>query len=560
MGDGTTLVSALSALRRGPGRGFRFVGLDRKERYFAYEELEAEAHRRAAFLIDRGLKKGDRVALVIPEPHEFVLTFLGASVAGLVPVPIYPRASFKNADGYVDILAHIIGTAEAAAVFCMQSNREVVSQIGSRGVDVPIWDATDTFDGSAPNAGLPKVGEDDLCFLQFTSGSTSKPKGVMVTHGNLVANARAFLGPKGLDRNDDDVGVSWLPLFHDMGLIGFALGTLVCDIPVVLLPTETFGRSPRVWLEKISEHRGTITYAPNFAYGLVTKRIKDRDLENMDLSQLRVAGCGAEPIRARTLLDFAERMKPAGFRPKAFLPSYGMAEATLAITFHQLGDEMKVDRVDADAMKDGVARPADDSTETVLEVVSCGEGFPEHEVKVVDPDGAELGERRVGHVVTRGPSVTQGYFQNPAATAEGWKDGWLQTGDLGYWAPDADGTMNLHICGRIKDLIIIRGANHYPQDIEWAVADIEGVRRGNVIAFSTLIDGVEELVVAAEAVSGDAERLRTEIAREVQRGFGLSPKHVAVVPVGTLPKTSSGKAQRRKTRALYEAGDLPEHP
>lgn len=560
MGDGTTLVSAMSALRRGPGRGFRFVGLDRQERYFPYEGMEEEAHRRAAFLIDRGLKKGDRVALVIPEPHEFVLTFLGASVAGLVPVPIYPRASFKNAEGYVDILAHIIGTAEAAAVFCMERNREVVSQIGSRGVDVPIWNAEDAFVGDAPSASLPQVSEDDLCFLQFTSGSTSKPKGVMVTHGNLVANARAFLGPKGLDRNDDDVGVSWLPLFHDMGLIGFALGTLVCDIPVVLLPTETFGRSPRVWLEKISEHRGTITYAPNFAYGLVTKRIKDRDLENMDLSQLRVAGCGAEPIRARTLLDFAERMKPAGFKSSAFLPSYGMAEATLAITFHQLGDEMKVDHVDADAMKDGVARPAESSTETTLEVVSCGEGFPEHEVKVVDPDGKELGERRVGQVVTRGPSVTQGYFQNPAATAESWKDGWLQTGDLGYWAKDDQGRMNLHICGRMKDLIIIRGANHYPQDIEWAVADIEGVRRGNVIAFSTMIDGTEELIVAAEAVSRDAERLRKDIAREVQRGFGLSPKHVAVVPVGTLPKTSSGKAQRRKTRALYEAGDLPEHP
>ena len=559
MGDGTTLVSALGALRRGPGKGFRFVGLDRQERYYPYEGLEEEAHRRAAFLVDRGLKKGDRVALVIPEPHEFVLTFLACSVAGLVPVPIYPRASFKNAEGYVDILAHIIGTAEASAVFCLESNREVVAQIASRGVNVPLWDAARAFEGSAPSGGLPQVTEDDLCFLQFTSGSTSKPKGVMVSHGNLVANARAFLGPRGLDRNDDDVGVSWLPLFHDMGLIGFALGTLVCDIPVVLMPTETFGRSPRTWLEKISEHHGTITYAPNFAYGLVTKRIKDRDLETLDLSHLRVAGCGAEPIRARTLLDFAERLKPAGFSPKAFLPSYGMAEATLAITFHQLGDEMKVDRVDQDAMKDGVARPADEGTTTPLDIVSCGEGFPEHEVRVVDESGAELPDRRVGQVVTRGPSVTQGYYQNPEATADGWKDGWLQTGDLGYFAPDAKGHRNLYICGRIKDLIIIRGANHYPQDIEWAVADIDGVRRDNVVAFSTPVDGVEELIVAAEAVSGDAERLRTEIAREVQRGFGLTPKHVAVVPVGTLPKTSSGKAQRRKTCMLYENGQLPEH-
>lgn len=544
----------MSQLRRGEGRGFTFIGRDRQERYWPYEDLEAEAHRRAAFLQAMGVRKGDRVALVIGEPDEFVLTFLGATVAGAVPVPIYPRASFKNLDGYVDILAHIVGSAGARLVFCMDSNREVVAQIRDRGVEAEVLDVTASFEGEAPSWTQPKVTPDDLCFLQFTSGSTSKPKGVMVTHGNLVANARAFLGPSGLDRNDEDKGVSWLPLFHDMGLIGFVLGTLVCDIPVVLLPTETFARSPGLWLETITKHRGTITYAPNFAYELVTKRVKDKQLSQLDLSSLRVAGCGAEPIRARTLQAFADKFAAAGFDPKAFLPSYGMAEATLAITFHQLGTEMKVDRVDADAMKRGVAQPAGEGS-TVLELVSCGEGFPEHEVRVVDEEGNPLPERRVGQVVTRGPSITAGYFQNEAATAEAYRDGWLQTGDLGYFA-DGD----LYICGRIKDLIIIRGANHYPQDIEWAVADIEGVRRGNVFAFSVLKDGVEELVVAAEANRADAERLRAEIARRIQREFGLTPAEVLIVPVGTLPKTSSGKAQRRKTRALYENGELPAHP
>ncbi len=283
--------------------------------------------------------------------------------------------------------------------------------------------------------------------------------------------------------------------------------------------------------------------------------MKDKDLESFDLSTLRVAGCGAEPIRARTLLDFAERFAPAGFDPKAFLPSYGMAESTLAITFHPLGTEMVVDRVDAEAMKRGVAEPATESTETVLDLVSCGVPFPKHELAIVDEAGQHLGERQVGQIITRGPSVTAGYFQNPAATAEGWKDGWLQTGDLGYIAGG-----NLFVCGRIKDLIIIRGANFYPQDIEWVAGDLEGVRRGNVVAFSVLQDGIEKLIVEAEGTSVDAPRLREEIAQRVAEELGLTPDHVGIVPVGTLPKTSSGKAQRRKTRRLFEDGELPEHP
>ncbi|MCB9624307.1 MAG: fatty acyl-AMP ligase, partial [Sandaracinus sp.] len=492
---------------------------------------------------------------VVAEPEDFVLSFLGCAVAGVVPVPIYPRASFKNADGYVEILAHVVRTSGAKAVLCMQGNREVVDRIGEHDArPAHVLEVERAFEGTTPGFKAPVIRDEDLCFLQFTSGSTNKPKGVTVTHRNLVANASAFLGPAGLDRNDDDKGVSWLPLFHDMGLIGFVLGTLVKDIPVVLLPTETFARSPGLWLETITKHRGTITYAPNFAYQLVTKRVKDKQLGELDLSSVRVAGCGAEPIRAATLKEFADKFAPAGFKSTAFLPSYGMAESTLAITFHPVGTEMVVDVVDAEAMKDGVARPADETTKTPLEVVSCGVGFPEHDVQVVDEQGNALPERRVGQVVARGPSVTKGYYDNADATAEALKDGWLQTGDLGYFA---DG--NLYICGRMKDLIIIRGANHYPQDLEWSVGDLEGVRRGNVVAFSVMRDGTEELVMAAEANRADAERLRVEIARKIQQEFGLTPTHVAICAVGALPKTSSGKAQRRKTKALFEAGDLGEH-
>lgn len=551
-----TLVSALARLPRGTERGFRFIGRDREERYYPYEALEAEALRRAAFLSTLGLTKGDRVALVIGEPHEFVLTLLGSMVGGFVPVPIFPRASFKNVESYIDTLSHIVGISSASVAVCMEGNRDVVTQLEGR---VPCLKRVVTvescFEGPTPAFTPPTITPDDLCFLQFTSGSTNKPKGVMVTHRSLVANATSFLGPYGLDRREADVAVSWLPLFHDMGLIGFVLGTILCDIQPVILPTETFARSPGLWLETISKYKGSITFAPNFAYGLVTKRVKDKDVPALDLSYLRVAGCGAEPIRAATLQEFAKKFAPAGFRANALLPSYGMAESCLAITFHQLDTPMIVDRLDADAMKRGFATKADDSTPTVLEVVSCGVPFPGHELVVVDDDGKPLPERRVGHVWSRGPSVTPGYFENPEATAEGFGDGWLKTGDLGYFA---DG--NLFICGRSKDLIIVRGANFYPQDLEWVASDLEGVRRGNVVAFSVLKDGTEELVIAAEASSQDAPRLREELNQAISSSFGITPMHVALVRVGELPKTSSGKAQRRKTKAMYESGELEEHP
>ena len=554
--EAKTLVAAFDFLPDDPDRGFRFFTRDRKEHFLSFKEMEAEAVRRAAHLRSLGLKPGDRIPLVLPEPYEFVLSFLGCSVAGLVPVPVSPQTSFKSTEGYVDVVAHILNTAGARIVLCMEGNRPILEPLQDRSTPMEsLINVESVFEGTTPAFERPEVRPDDLCFLQFTSGSTSKPKGVMVTHANLTANANAFLGPRGLDIRQGDHAIAWLPLFHDMGLIGFALGTLLHDLPATLIPTERFARSPRIWLETISKYRGTITYAPNFAYQLVTKRVQDRHLADLELSQLRVAGCGAEPIRAQTLLDFAEKFAPCGFKPTAFVPSYGMAEATLAITFHQLGTELKVDRVDGQAMKDGVARPAEAGGPNVLELVSCGEPFPGHEMHIIDEAGQQVGERQVGEIITRGPSVTAGYFENPEATAETWKDGWLHTGDLGYVA---DG--NLYICGRIKDLIIIRGANHYPQDIEWMVGDLDGVRRGNVVAFSVMQDGTEELIVAAEAHSGDADRLREEITAKVMQEFGLATRHVAIVAVGTLPKTSSGKAQRRKAKAMFEEGTLPEHP
>ena len=553
--ESKTLVEALERIPRRPGRGLRFVTADGRERFYTYDDVWQEALRRAAHLAAHGLRPGDRLALVIPEGHEFVLAFLGATVAGIVPVPIFPSATFKRVEGYADIVSHIVEAAGSRVLLTMERMKPHLDRVlgRARGLDSLLLTET-AFDGGEPSFDRPAIDAGAVCFLQFTSGSTAKPRGVMVTHANLVANARACLGPHGLNIKDDDVAVSWLPLYHDMGL-GFVFASLIGDLPVVFLPTASFARAPRIWLEAMEKYRGTITYAPNFAYQLVTKRLREKDLDELDLRHIRVAGCGAEPIRARALLDFAQRLGPTGFEGgKVLLPCYGMAESTLAITFHQLGSPIVLDRVDADAMQLGDARRATAETTRVLELVSCGKPFPGHELAIVGEDGQLLGEREVGEIAVSGPSVTKGYYNDPDATAESWKHGRLYTGDLGY---TADG--NLYVCGRIKDLIIINGANHYPQDIEWAVGDIERVRRGNVVAFGVMDDGAEGLVVVAEGNSGDASDLRRAIAQRISEEYGLQPRHVSIVPVGTLPKTSSGKVQRRKTRQMFESGDLAEH-
>jgi fatty-acyl-CoA synthase len=557
-----TLVSCLESRSeralRDPSRGFRFKRLDGGERYYSFGDLQVEARERASKLASLGLKQGDSVALVIADPAEFVLSFLAAAIGGMVPVPIYPRASFKAKNAYVETVTHIVRAAGAKLILAAESAKPVMDEVLAHDVgDVRLTLVESLNEISPAPFTPPQIRPSDLCFLQFTSGSTSLPKGVMVTHENLVANARAFLGPTGVDRREGDLAVGWLPLYHDMGLIGFVLGTIICDIPTVLIPTEAFGRRPNLWLEALHEHRATITFAPNFAYALATKRARDKDIEGLDLSHMRVAGCGAEPINPKVMREFAQRFARCGFDARALVPAYGMAEATLAITFHPGFSPLITDRVSTAAMARGKAEPADfdaDAPQASVELVCCGRVFPGHQLKIVGERGETLPERTVGEIWTRGPSITRGYYSNPEATAESWSDGWLHTGDLGYLVDDL-----LYVCGRSKDLIIIRGANFYPQDIEWAVSEVDGVRRDNVVAFSVMRDGEETLIVSAEGNSSDAPVLRKAIAAKVAETSGLTVGHVAVVRIGSLPKTSSGKVQRRRTKALFEAGQLEEH-
>lgn len=549
-----TLVAALDRLPSDPDRGFRFIGFGSAERYLSYDAMRSEAGRRAAHFQSVGLRRGDRLALAVADGPEFVLGFLGAVLAGVVPVPLFPPSSARAADRYRDTVAGVVASSGARALLTNEAGRSMLQPALQTVSGLERILTTETaFSEAAPDFQRPDITPDDLCFLQYTSGSTAQPKGVRISHRNLVANASAFLGPEGLGRRSDDLGVSWLPLFHDMGLIGFVLAPLVFDIPVVLLSTSAFGRDPRIWLRTIDTYRGTITYAPNFAYSLVVKRLRDGDVEGLDLSCLRVAGCGAEPIHAATLREFAQRLGPAGFSPEAFLPSYGLAESTLAVTFHPRGRSLCTDSVATDALQRGQAEAVPAGSRASTELVSCGTTFSGHEIEIVGEDGARLPERRVGEILVRGPSVASGYWNAEAATAESWRDGWLKTGDLGYLAEG-----NLFVCGRIKELIIIRGANFYPQEIEWAVRNLPGVRRGNVAAFGTPRDGAERLVVVAEVDPRDAAGLRGRIAASIRETVGVEVGHVALVASGALPKTSSGKMQRRRAKELFESGQLLE--
>jgi fatty-acyl-CoA synthase len=549
-----TLIAALERIPNAPESGMRFIGFGAEERYFTYRQLYAEAGRRAAHLAELGLKKGDRLVLMTNEAHEFVMSFLGCVLAGIIPTPVSPPMTAKGGDNFLATAARIIDDAGAKVLLTTESSEPFAEQMLQRASGDTRLATTETaFAGDPPPFDPPQVHPEDLCFLQYTSGSTTSPRGVMVTHANLMANITAFLGPHGLNGGPGDVAVSWLPLYHDMGLIGFILGPLVYIGPAVILPTTAFARDPRVWLKAIDKYRGTITYAPNFAYAQVVKRLRDQDLESLDLSCLRVAGCGAEPIHAPTLRSFAERLAPAGFRAEAFMPSYGLAESTLAVSLYPREAPPRTDRIDAEDLKRGRANPATENNGQASELVSCGLPLPDHQVAIVNDEGMALPEREVGEIVVKGPSVTKGYFRNPEATAAAWQDGWLRTGDLGYLA---DG--ELFICGRSKELIIIRGANYYPQDIELTVRDLSGIKRGNVAAFSVNEGGAERLVILAEADPREGEALRQAIATRIREATGLEVHRVALVPAGTLLRTTSGKLQRRKMKQLYEQGEAPE--
>jgi acyl-CoA synthetase (AMP-forming)/AMP-acid ligase II len=538
--------------------GYCFLNEAGEERPRSYRDLAERAAALGGALRARGLRRGDRVALVIQQPEGFLTAFLGASVAGLVPVPVCPPSSFGAQEAYLATTEHVLAAARVAALL---TGDTLEGSLGERArkAGVPLVARWDELDGPALS-GFERVTASEPAFMQFTSGSTAQPKGVVLSHANLAANAAAIGGAGGLALRPDDIGVSWLPLHHDMGLIGMALASLYARLNTVIMPPVLFLKRPTEWLKAIHRYRGTISFAPSFAYELCLRRFKPTDLEQLDLSSWRVAGCGAEPVRADTLDAFAEMFAAAGFDPRAFMPCYGMAEHTLAITFAKLGRPLRVDQISSEALVvRRRAAPPRGPHERALRIVNCGRPFEGHEVQIVDEEGLPLPERAVGEIVARGPSVMLGYFDQPEASAHTLRDGWLHTGDEGYLSQG-----ELYVCGRQKDIVIVNGRNFYPEDLEWAVGELPGVRSGNVVAFGVggLGSGERERVVVVVESKGKlpAAELAVEVRRRIVDSVGLQVDEVVIAAPGTVQRTSSGKVKRSLLKSQFESGSLPPLP
>ena len=522
-----------------------------------YEALHREASAVATGLLARDVAPGDTVAIMLPTSREYFTTFAGVVLAGAVPVPIYPPARKSQLADHLRRHTGILGNARAGLLVTvpealplgrlLRANVETL-----RHVVVPesLVDAT----GGA----LPRTRSADLAMVQYTSGSTGQPKGVALTHANLLANIRAMGQASAV--SSEDTFVSWLPLYHDMGLIGAWLSSLYFAVPLVVMAPQMFLTRPSRWLRAIHANRGTISAGPNFAYELCLNKIPDAELDGLDLSSWRLAFNGAEPVSPATIERFTERFAPYGLRRDAITPVYGLAESAVGLAFPPLGRGPLIDRIDRDTfVRSGRADPAGPDGRDALRVVACGRPLPGHEIRIVDGTGHELGDRREGRIEFRGPSATAGYFHNADATRSLIHDDWLDSGDLGYVA-DAD----LYVTGRVKDVIIRAGRNLHPTELEEAVGNLTGVRKGCVAVFACPDPtGPERLVVMAETRETDdaaSAALRSEIVSTTVDLLGVAPDEVVLAPPRTVPKTSSGKIRRAASREIYQRGTIGARP
>ena len=534
-----------------PDNAFTFQDMNGAESRYGFGKVADETARRAAALQELGLEKGDRFGLIVVEPEDFVLTFLAALRVGIVPVPLYPPLSFGALDAYAERTGRVLELSGSRVLVASSRLQNILWGLVDQVPTLERLVRVEELREGTAIADHVDIQPEDLAFLQYTSGSTADPKGVMVTHRSLVANADGIM-LHGLQTTTNDVGVSWLPLYHDMGLIGFVIAPVVHAVSIVFIPTLRFIKRPSSWMETVHRHRGTISFGPNFSYALAARKAKEEELERWDLSSLRVLGCGAEPIQPETMAAFTELFHGRCNMPTtAIMPAYGMAEATLAISLKVAPEHMVTRMVDLQRFQEDGTVVAPEGDALAVEHVACGEVFPGHEVVVMDDEDNVLAPGREGELCLRGPSVTPGYFENPEATARAYRGGWLHTGDLGYVL---DG--QVYVTGRIKDLIILNGRNLHPQQIEWAAAEVEGVRKGNVVAFSRPGATSEEVVVALETRSQDHAAIADQVKRAVRKEISVAPAEVICLAPGSLPKTSSGKLQRRKTRDQYIAGVL----
>lgn len=555
---GPTVPAAVLELSKLHGTSLTFMAGKSERMVCSYQDVYDQMMNRGQQLLNRGLKKGDKVAFILPNPEDFVLSFLGAMAVGIVPVPMYPPLSLGKLDSYIDSTAKILERSDAKALITDAKMKSILWSLVDRVDNLKDLFTSDRLEKPALKKSqsysfsVADLKPEDLAFLQFTSGSTSTPKGVIVTHGSLLANLDGIMNV-GLKIDENDVAVSWLPLYHDMGLIGFMLAPVWYGVPTIYIPPLDFIKQPSRWMKAMNDYKGTIAFAPNFAYALAKRRTKAEKLIDWDLSHVKVMGCGAEPNHPGTLQSFLDHFAPAGLKEKALLPVYGMAEATLAVSFIDLEETMTIDIIDAEEYQtQKVANPISGEGQKSLEFVCCGRAFPEHRLSIINEDGEVLPERHVGQIVFEGASITPGYYKEVEKTKETFTEKGLLTGDLGYLA---DG--ELYVTGRMKDIIILNGRNYDPQSIEWIVQEIDGVRKGNVVSFSVPGAQTESLVIVAEIKDDiDSDALSDLIKTTVKEELFLSASDVLLVGRGQLPKTSSGKLQRRKTREQFIEGSL----
>jgi fatty-acyl-CoA synthase len=516
-----------------------------------YRELRERAIAAAQGMIRTGVPREARVLLVADTDPDFFVLFAACQYAGLVPVPVAVPTGLGGRDSYIAALRRQLEGSGALAAAAPKSLLDYLRAAaeGTAASLVAAFDEVLALPGAGAN--LRPFGPAERSYLQYSSGSTRFPLGVDITQGCLMANTRAIT-LHGLEIGPSDRCASWLPLYHDMGLVGFFLVPLLTQRSADFLPTREFARRPLMWLQIISRNGGSLAFSPSFGYDLCTRRERDAAGAGLDLRTWRGAGIGGDMIQPQVLQKFSEIFGPYGFDRRAFVPSYGMAETTLAISFNPLQTGVLIDRVDRAALaEEQEAVPAEG--EGARAFVHCGTVLPGHLMEVRGPGGRTLPDRKVGRVFVKGPSVMRGYFGQPEVTAQTLgPDGWLDTGDLGYML---DGT--IVITGRAKDLIIINGRNIWPQDLEWALEDIPGLRRGDAAAFSVeLPEGGERVVALIECRTSDpaARAKLVADAAAALRSTNAVEAEVVLVPPHALPHTSSGKLSRSRAKANYLSG------
>jgi fatty-acyl-CoA synthase len=548
--DTTPITERFHEMRNETVKGVSFADQHGKLKRYSYAELMEYGRKFAGGLLKKGVNPGEPVILVMTDPQSAIVAIIGCMMRGCPPTPVYPPNKLQAIKGFLRFMKHV---AERSRATLIVAEGQTYTFLGSLPHDTQTIRAVEKFETVFQDGSASEIQpENPVAFLQFTSGSTAEPKGVIVSHRGLAANL--WMIRTSSHMTDSSCVVTWLPVYHDMGLIGTVLNAISLPCDLVVLSPMTFLKKPRLWLELITQFHGTHTAAPNFAYGLCTKRVND--ISGLDLSTMTTFICGAEPIIPATLEKFISHYSKAHLRPESLVPAYGLAEATLAVTFTPFLRGMTTDSVDLNSLSEQrFAKPLEGIDSHSIRIVSCGAPMEGLSVRVADDQGHQLKNREVGEIQIDGPSITEGYIGDErSTTASRTSDNWLRTGDLGYMV---DG--ELHVCGRLKDIVIIRGKNFHAHDLESIASEVPGVRTGNVVAFSSKSESGETLIIVAEAHE-EEPNLRAAVRGHISDAIGISPDEVVLVPAGTLPKTSSGKLKRIETRQLFESGKLHRKP